>query len=179
MPDEPEVVTSESWPVPRTTVIPRAATEREMLESYLEYYRETFELKCLGLDPARLSERATPPSTMSLHGLIRHLAGCERWWLATNFAGQDVPMLFYSDDDPDQDFERLDSDPLEDLAIWRAECERSRGIVAGAGLDTEGAVPRGGTYTLRWLLLRMITEYAQHCGHADLLREATDGATGV
>lgn len=117
---------------------------------------------------------------MSLHRLIRHLAGVERWWFAQNFAGQDLPMLYYSDEDPDQDFESLDGDPAEALALWQAECERSRRIVAGAaGLDDVGAVERRGTYSLRWLMLRMIAEYAQHCGHADLLRETIDGTVGA
>jgi Protein of unknown function (DUF664) len=180
MAEEPEIETSPVWPVARQVTIPRAAGEREMLVTYLDYFRETFELKCAGVDPARLSELASPPSTMSLHGLARHLAGVERWWFAINFAGIDLPMLFYSDDDPDQDFDRLDGDASEALTTWRAECDRSRSIVASApDLDAVGAVPRQGTYTLRWLLLRMIAEYAQHCGHADLLREATDGATGA
>lgn len=168
------------WPVPRGTTIPRHADELSMLKAYLDYYRETFELKCAGVDPARLSERSAPPSTMSLHGLARHLAGVERFWFATNFAGSDLPMLYYSDDDPNQDFESLDGDPLAALEVWRAECERSRTIVDQAeDLDQVGLVKRGGSYSLRWLLLRMIAEYAQHAGHADLLREGIDGAVGA
>jgi hypothetical protein len=168
------------WPVPRMVVIPRAADELTMLKAYLDHYRETLELKCSGLPPARMSERSSPPSTMSLHGLVRHLAGVERWWFAIHFAGLDLPMLHYSDDDPDQDFDSLDGDPLAALEEWRAECERSRGIVDGAsGLDDVGALERNGSYTLRWLMLRTIAEYAQHCGHADLLREAIDGAVGA
>jgi len=151
-----------------------------MLKAYLDYYRETFELKCTGVDPARLSDRGVPPSSMSLHGLIRHLAGCERWWFSINFAGADLPLLYYSDDDPDQDFESLDGDPLVALQGWRDECDRSRRIVeAAVDLGQAGAVERNGSYSLRWLMLRMIAEYAQHVGHADLLREGIDGATGV
>ncbi len=150
------IATSAVWPVPRTTAIPRAADEFTMLKAYLEHYQETFELKCAGVPPARLSDRSSPPSTMSLHGLTRHLAGVERWWFAINFAGLDLPMLHYSD-----------------------ECERSRGIVEGAWLDAVGDVERNGSYTLRWLMLRMIAEYAQHAGHADFLREGIDGAVGA
>src|SRR6266498_2422771 len=69
--------------------------------------RETFELKCSGVPLERLSERTVPPSSLSLHGLARHLAGVERWWFRIQFAGEDVPMLYYSDDDPDQDFDSL------------------------------------------------------------------------
>jgi hypothetical protein len=168
------------WPVPRTVVIPRHADELTMLKAYLDYYRETFELKCTDVTPARMSQRSSPPSTMSLHGLARHLAGVERWWFAINFAGLQLPMLYYSDDDPDQDFESLDGDPFEVLDVWRAECERSRRVVDDASsLDGIGAVERNGSYTLRWLMLRMIAEYAQHAGHADLLREGIDGAVGA
>ncbi|MGH9065453.1 MAG: DinB family protein [Acidimicrobiales bacterium] len=178
--DEPPVVMSAAWPVPRTVVIPPDGDELTMLEAYLDYYRETFGLKCAGVAPTRMSERGSPPSTMTLHGLARHLAGVERWWFAINFAGMDLPMLYYSADDPDQDFESLGGDPFEALDVWRAECERSRRIVAGASsLDDTGAVERNGSYTLRWLMLRMIAEYAQHAGHADLLREAIDGMVGA
>ncbi|MHB8295032.1 MAG: DinB family protein [Acidimicrobiales bacterium] len=174
------VVTAAVWEQPRTTAIPKDADELTTLEAYLEYYRETVELKCAGVAPERLSERSSPLSSMSLHGLLRHLAGMERWWFAINFGGLDLPMLYYSDDDPDQDFETLDADPLVALEVWRAECDRSRRIVEGAaGLDVIGVVERGGRYTLRWLMLRMISEYAQHAGHADLLREGIDGAVGA
>jgi hypothetical protein len=178
--ERPAVVTSSVWPVPRTGVIPTDGDEQTMLEAYLDYYRETFDLKCGGVVPVRLSERSSPPSTMSLHGLARHLAGVERWWFAINFAGLDLPMLYYSDDDPDQDFESLSGDPLEAVDVWRAECVRSRGIVENApSLDERGVIERNGGYTLRWLMLHMIVEYAQHAGHADLLREGIDGAVGA
>lgn len=174
------VATSQVWPVPRRAVIPRAADEFTMLKAYLEHYRETFELKCAGVPADRMAERSSPPSTMSLHGLTRHLAGVERWWFAINFAGLDLPMLHYSDDDPDEDFESLDGDPFEALELWRAECERSREIVESAsGLDAVGVRERNGSYSLRWLMLRMIAEYAQHDGHADFLRESIDGAVGA
>jgi len=173
------VASSLVWPVPRRVQLPRHADELAMLKAYLDYYRETFDLKCAGLPPERLSERSSPPSTMSLHGLARHLAGVERWWFAINFAGADLPML-YSDEDPDQDFESLAGDPLAALRSWRAECDRSRRIVDQAdSLDQVGAVERNGSYSLRWLMLRMIAEYAQHAGHADLLREGIDGAVGA
>lgn len=178
--DAQPVASSPVWPVSRTTVIPKAADELTMLKAYLEHYRETFALKCAGVPAARLSDRSCPPSTMSLHGLIRHLAGVERWWFAINFAGLDLPMLYYSDDDPDQDFESLAGDPFQVLDVWRAECDRSRTILdAASTLDALGVRERNGSYTLRWLLLRMITEYAQHDGHADLLREGIDGAVGA
>jgi hypothetical protein len=119
-----------------------------MLKAYLDYYRESIDLKCAGVAPTRLSERSAPPSTMTLHGLVRHLAGVERWWFAINFAGVDLPLLYYSDDDPDQDFESIQGDPIEALGIWRQECQRSREIVdAASSLDQQGAVARNGQYT--------------------------------
>lgn len=178
-PEERPVATSAEWSVPRKVVIPTEGGELSMLKAYLEHHRESIELKCSGVAPRRMSERSAPPSTMSLHGLIRHLAGVERWWFAINFAGMDLPMLYYSDDDPEQDFEALEGDPLEAIAVWRAEAQRSREIVDGAtSLDQVGVVARNGAYTLRWLMLRMIGEYAQHAGHADFLREGIDGAIG-
>jgi len=87
---------------------------------------------------------------------------------------------YYSDDDPNQDFDSLDGDPADALAVWRAECARSREIVAGASsLDQAGARDRRGEpFSLRWLLVYLIAEYARHNGHADLLRERIDGRTG-
>jgi hypothetical protein len=80
---------------------PWLGSEREIPTGRLDWYRRTFELKCGGVPPERLSERAVPPSTMSLHDLVRHLAAVERWWFRLQFAGENVPMLYYSDEDPD------------------------------------------------------------------------------
>ncbi|WP_206783938.1 DinB family protein [Amycolatopsis sp. MtRt-6] len=163
---------------PRTDPAPVAGEHQALTES-LDYYRRTFELKCAGLDPAQLSERSVPPSTLTLHGLLRHLTGCERWWFRTQFAGEDVPILYYSDDDPEQDFTDLDGDVDEAFSLWRAECERAREIIAAGSLERTGIRrSTGEPFTLRWLMLRMIGEYARHIGHADLIRERIDGATG-
>jgi hypothetical protein len=160
---------------------PAVGGERETLSAVLDWHRATFELKCAGLPPERLSEQAVPPSSLSQHGLVRHLAGAERWWFRIQFAGQDVPMLYYSDDDPDQDFESLDGDPDEAFAVWRAECEHSRQITsAAASLDETGISERTGEpISLRRITVDMISEYARHNGHADLLRERIDGTIGV
>ncbi|MEU8630591.1 DinB family protein [Amycolatopsis sp. NPDC048633] len=155
------------------------ADERRALTESLDYYRRTFELKCEGLDPARLSERSVPPSTLTLHGLLRHLTGVERWWFRIQFAGEDLPNLYYSDDDPEQDFTALDGDVGEAFSLWHAECGRSREIVAASSLEQTGTrISTGEPFTLRWLMLRMIGEYARHIGQADLVRERIDGATG-
>jgi len=151
-----------------------------MLTTFLDWYRVTFELKCTGVASDRLSEKNIPPSTMSLHGLVRHLAGVERWWFRQQFAGEELPLLYYSDDNPNEDFDVLDGDPAEAMKVWRHECAHSREIVAATdSLDETGTeIPSGEPISLRRILVAMIGEYAQHLGHADLLRERIDGATG-
>ncbi|MGW9212791.1 DinB family protein [Embleya sp. NPDC055664] len=160
---------------------PSVGGERETLSAVLDWHRDTFELKCAGLSSEQLSERAVPPSTMSLHGLVRHLAGVERWWFRIQFAGEELPLLYYSDEDPDQDFDSLDGDTDEAFAVWRAECQHSRRITAAApSLDETGTRKRTGEpISLRRILVDMIAEYARHNGHADLLRERLDGTTGM
>ncbi|HEX4702937.1 MAG TPA: DinB family protein [Pseudonocardiaceae bacterium] len=159
--------------------VPLVGDEREILTAYLDWHRQTFELKCRGVEPMRLSELAVPPSGLSLHGMLRHLSGAERWWFRIQFAGEDVPMLYYTDDDPDQDFESLNGDIEAAFAVWRAECARSREITAASTLDQTGTHnATGNPVSLRRILVHMIAEYARHCGHADLLRERIDGTTG-
>ncbi len=160
--------------------LPTVGSERDLLIAYLEHHRATFALKCSGVDDTDLSRRTMAPSTLTLHGLLRHLTGVERWWFQINFAGDDVPMIYYTDDDPDQDFERLDGDVRAAWEQWRTECERSREIVAAHDLDDTGTRIRDGApISLRGVLIKHIAEYAQHNGHADLLREGIDGATGA
>lgn len=171
---------SPEWAAGSRAEPPREAGERETLVAFLEWHRQTFALKCTGVPPERLSDKSIEPSGLSLHGILRHLAGVERWWFQRQFAGhREVPLLYYTDEDPNQDFDDLDGDPAEALAVWRAECEKSREIVAAApSLETTGTTEQGKTITLRWLLVDLIAEYARHTGHADLLRERIDGATG-
>ncbi|MGW5054354.1 DinB family protein [Actinokineospora sp. NPDC004072] len=158
---------------------PLVADERTMLTSFLDWHRETFRHKCAGLTAEQLSLRSVEPSSMSLHGLIRHLAGTERWWFRMQFAGEDVDHLYYADDDPDMDFDRLDGDPFAALAVWEAECARSREIAAAADFDATGRSWRTDQpISLRRIMVHMLAEYARHNGHADLIRERIDGATG-
>jgi hypothetical protein len=155
---------------------PLVAGEKEMLLAYLDFHRETIALKCAGVPPDKASEALVPPSDLTLHGLVRHLAGCEQWWLHQQFAGEQVEPLFAK---PEDDFGDL-SDPFEDsLALWRAQCEHSRRIVEAASLDDTGTrIQTGEAISLRRILLLLIADYARHCGHADLLRERIDGAVG-
>ncbi len=179
MSDIPEENYSPRWSADTRPPLPLVGDEREILTAYLDWHRQTFELKCAGIPVERLSERVIPPSTLTLHGMLRHLAGVERWWFRIQFEGEDVPMLYYSDDDPSQDFESLDGDIEEAFEAWRRECARSREIVAAASLEQTGMEKRTGRpVSLRRILVHMIAEYARHDGHADLLRERIDGAIG-
>lgn len=175
----PEANYSPKWSGDTRRTLPTVAEEREFLVAYLDHHRATIELKCTGIPEERLNDRSVPPSTMTLHGLVRHLAGVEKWWFHYQFAGEQGPLLYYSDDWPDQDFEDLAGPFADALATWQAMCAHSREIVATHTLDDTGTIERTGEpISLRAIMLKMISEYARHSGHADFLREAIDGATG-
>lgn len=160
--------------------------ERTTLVEYLRQYRLTLEMKCADLSAEQLACRSVPPSNLSLLGLVRHLADCERYWFREVFAGQDVQSIFWTDLDPDAAFNGALPEPdvvAEAWAAWHAEVEFAERFVAGAadlgitawheaGPSGREAVP------LRSVLVHMIEEYARHCGHADLLRERVDGRVG-
>ena len=156
--------------------------ERPMLEGWLDYHRATLEWKCSGLSAAQLVVRPVSPSTMSLMGLVRHMAEVERGWFRRCFAGEtDAQPIYYSDEDPDADFDGVDELTTDEgFATWREECERSREIAgAAAGLDSLSVAEREGMLvSLRWIMNHMIEEYARHNGHADLFRQCLDGETG-
>jgi uncharacterized damage-inducible protein DinB len=154
--------------------------ERTMLVNFLEYHRATLAMKCDGLADAQLRERAVPPSTLSLLGLVRHMADVERGWFRRTLAGEDAPRIYYSDEDPDGDFDNVDTaDVAEAFDTWRRECEAARrNIAAAESLDVLGTYRTGHKVPLRWIMNHMIEEYARHNGHADLLRERLDGTTG-
>jgi Protein of unknown function (DUF664) len=157
---------------------PYVQDERAMLDSWLEYQRATLAMKCDGVAPERLAERTVPPSSMSLLGLVRHMADVERNWFRRVLAHEDAPSIYYGDASPDGAFDDVDTaDPDEAFATWRAECDRAREIVAGMSLDDVGT-RRGRDVSVRWVLVHMIEEYARHNGHADLLRERIDGVVG-
>jgi uncharacterized damage-inducible protein DinB len=153
-----------------------------MLEAWLDYHRATLALKCDGLAAEQLRQRAVPPSSLSLLGLVRHMAEVERGWFRRTLAGEEAPLLYCSDSDPDGDFDHVDkADPEEASATWQAECDRAREIVAGvSSLDDVGKrrLRDGSEVSLRWILVHMIEEYARHNGHADFLRERIDGTVG-
>ncbi|MFE5093078.1 DinB family protein [Streptomyces sp. NPDC056638] len=178
-----------TWTAPRierTTAdgdqlnVPSTADERAMLEGWLRWHRETLLTKCAGLDPAQLAHTAAEPSNLTLLGLVRHMAEIERWWFRRSFAGEPIGDVFTGPDDGDEGIDGVDAAYAErDFAAYRAEVEACEAAVAGRGLDeTFISTTRGRLVSLRWVYLVMIQEYARHNGHADLLRERTDGATG-
>ena len=165
---------------PRTDP-PFTGDERATLAGFLRYQRETLERKCAGLDADALARRAVEPSTLSLLGLVRHLADVERAWFRRVLARRDDPPLFYSEADRDGDLDGAAADPAlvdEAWAAWRAEVAFAERFVASHDLGDAGHDPRYGPVSVRWVLAHMIEEYARHNGHADLLRERIDGVTG-
>lgn len=156
------------------------AGEREVLLDYLRQYRLTIEMKCDRLDAEQLARRSVPPSTMSLLGLVRHLAHVEHHWFRRVLEGHDVPRLYWSEDDPDLDFNGAVGDPevvADAWASWRREVAHAEEVADG--LDLGATVLHHGQPTeVRDILVHMVEEYARHAGHADLLRECIDGRTG-
>ena len=157
---------------------PLEADERASLSAFLDYHRDTLALKCAGLTDEQLRTRAVPPSPMSLLGLVRHLTEVERWWFH-RFFGEIAEPIYFSDERVNDDFDALDSaPPAEVFARWDAEVDRIRRDIAAVPLDAEFTDRRGKAYSLRWVYVHMVEEYARHNGHADLVREAIDGVTG-
>ncbi|MER6511798.1 DinB family protein [Nonomuraea sp. NPDC001636] len=157
---------------------PFAGDERTVLGNWLEWHRGTLAVKCAGLTDEQLRLRSAEPSAMSLLGLVRHLAHVERVWFRRVLNGEDIPRLWNKDVDNDADFNDVDHASVEEaFATWQDEIERARAISAAKPLDAVGD-RNGQDCTHRWILVHMIEEYARHNGHADLLRERIDGATG-
>jgi hypothetical protein len=165
-----------TWMTPERPEPPiNPADERSALDDRLDFQRTTLLLKCGGLTPEQLAERSVPPSNLSLLGLIRHMSAVEAWFHA--YDGEPDHLFFWNYDPGvttgfgDVSVDRAD----DDLASYQASVQRSREAVRERGLDE--VMPDEG-YTLRWIYLHMIEEYARHNGHADFLRERIDGATG-
>jgi uncharacterized damage-inducible protein DinB len=171
------------WTAPQITRqgVPYVAGERQMLETWLDFHRQTLLGKCSGLTAEQLKERAALPSKLSLLGLVRHMAEVERGWFRRRIAGEHAGYLYSSEDDPDGEFDHVDSaDAEQDIATYLAEIELARQAAAGRDLDeTFFHSHRNAQMSVRWVYVHMIEEYARHNGHADLLRERIDGATGL
>jgi uncharacterized damage-inducible protein DinB len=158
---------------------PKTADERTMLETWLEFHRGTLAIKCAELSAQQLRLRAVEPSSMSLHGLVRHMAEVERGWFRRCLAAENLKAIWCTKEDPDADFDNVDdADPDADMATWLDECARARVVMSGIdSLDFTGT-RRGEDISARWVMVHMVEEYARHNGHADLLRERIDGSTG-
>ena len=164
-------------PLPeRPAATPYAGDERTLLSAKVDYQRAMLLRKVGGLDEDDL-RRTMTPSGLTLLGLVKHLAYIERYWFQEVFAGEAVTMP-WSDDDPDADWRPEPGESAQEIvALFLEEAERSRQIAAAADLDAMSALP-GVAVSLRWVLLHMLEELARHLGHADLMRERIDGATG-
>jgi hypothetical protein len=174
-----------TWTAPRIDRTPtlKVADERTMLESWLDFHRQTLLMKCAGLTGDQLKAAAVDPSNLTLLGLVRHMAEVERWWFRRNASGEDLSDIYCTAESPDGDFDDIArADPAADFATYEREIESARSAVAGRSLDdTFERRHRDGTtatFDVRWVYIHMIEEYARHNGHADLLRERIDGVTG-
>jgi uncharacterized damage-inducible protein DinB len=172
-----------TWTAPEAHRIdpPERADERASLDAFLDYHRQTLLRKCSGLTAEQLKRHAVASSNVTLLGLVRHLTDVERSWFRRRFAGEEVGLVYFTQERPDADFDDLETaDPEADFAAYLAELESCRRAAAGRALDETFVHPRVGTQlSLRWVYLHMIEEYARHNGHADIIREAIDGATGA
>ncbi len=163
------------------------ANERDTLVGFLEYQRSTLRWRVSGLTSEQLAV-TTAASTMTLGGLMKHLAYVEDYWFSRMFCDRDPAEPWRSvnwDDDRDWDWNSARFDSPEDLLdLWARSVEASQHNIADAlgagdlGILAKRRFPDGGTVSLRWILCHMIEEYARHNGHADLLREVIDGVVG-
>jgi uncharacterized damage-inducible protein DinB len=166
---------------PRQTEGTGTGDEKQNLVEYIRYQRETLELKCSGLDAEQLATRSVPPSTMSLLGLVRHLADVEHSWFRRVWSAQDVPRLYRTEEEPDADFDDAVGDPAMVAEAWdRLHAEQA---YADSLIEAETDLSRvieysRGVVSVRELLVHIVEEYARHNGHADLLRECVDGRIG-
>jgi uncharacterized damage-inducible protein DinB len=160
---------------------PSFGSEREMLRAFLDYQRATLAMKCDGLTDAELREQSMPPSTLSLLGLVRHMAEVERTWFRRLFEDRDAPMVWSEKTDFQAAYDASSSTRAEAFGAWAAEVESSRRIERAAeSLDLAGYQPRWEEdVSLRMVMVHVLLEYGRHNGHADFLREGVDGTVGA
>ncbi|WP_446215381.1 DinB family protein [Micromonospora sp. IBHARD004] len=160
---------------------PLLAGERETLRAFLDFHRATLAMKCAGLTDEELRRESSPPSTLSLLGLVRHMAEVERAWFRRVINGEDVPLVWSATGDYQEAYDATGASRSEAFEAWQREVEHARRIEREAeSLDVTGHQVRWGEdVSLRLVMLHMMHEYARHNGHADFLREAIDGTVGV
>ena len=156
---------------------PGNASERELLLGWLAFHRDALASKCDGLTADQLVSRPALPSELSLLGLVRHLTEMERVYLVHALAGGALRLVYCTDEAPDADIVGLAPEMVpESMAAWLAERARGDALLSSTG--PVGALSAGNRRSVRWNLIKLIQEYARHNGHADILRERIDGATG-
>ena len=160
---------------------PNFGSERVMMRAFLDYHRATLAMKCQGLSDDELRQQSMPPSTLSLLGLVRHMAEVERTWFHRVFEDKDAPMVWSDTVDFQAAFDASASSRSEAFAAWEAEVENSRRVEREASsLDVAGYQPRWKEdVSLRMVMFHVLLEYGRHNGHADLLREGIDGEVGA
>ena len=155
---------------------PPSASEKETLEAFLDYHRQTVVLKCADLSDEELRRPMVVSGTTML-GIVKHLGFTERWWFQEVFAARDVEFP-WREDDPDAEFRIEEHESAESVFdFYVQECDKSRAIVAGASLDDLAGNSKS-ERSLRWIVSHMLEETARHNGHLDILREMIDGTTG-
>jgi len=160
---------------------PSFGTERDMLRAFLDYHRATLAMKCEGLTDEELRQQSMPPSTLSLLGLVRHMAEVERAWFRRVFEDNDAPMVWSDKIDFQAAYDASASTREEAFGAWQAEVENSRRVERAAeSLDQAGYQPRWEEdVSLRMVMVHVLLEYGRHNGHADFLREGVDGTVGA
>ena len=160
---------------------PLTGDEREMLRAFLDYHRATLAMKSDGLTDEELRRQSMPPSTLSLLGLVRHMAEVERAWFRRVIDAEDVPLVWSEEGDFQVAYDASSATRSEAFDAWQTEVEHSRRIEREAeSLDVTGEHRSSGdVVSLRLVMLHLIHEYARHNGHADLLREGVDGTVGA
>ncbi len=160
---------------------PMTGPERDALLGWLDHHRSTLAWKCDGLGDEALRRCSMPPSSLSLLGLVRHMAEVERHWFRRIIAGETIRHVWSEEWDFQVAYDASRSTRTEAFAAWRAEVDAARSIVGGVeSLDTTYHVASWNCdVSLRTILLHLIHDYARHNGHADLLREGIDGAIGA
>jgi hypothetical protein len=166
------------------TETPRRAGERETLEGFLDFYRETILWKVAGMSDDDL-RRIIVPSGWSPLGMVKHLAYVERAWFRDRLAGEEPLPVPWTEEDPDADFRVEPGESTEEIiGFYRGQCEQSRTFASKESLDDLAKEwpadrPPEKRPSLRWIYVHMIEETARHAGHLDVARELIDGSTGV
>jgi hypothetical protein len=150
--------------------------ERAVLDSWLDYHRDTLLLKCAGLTDDQLKNASVEPSSLTLLGIVRHMTENERWFGGV-FTGEEADGLYATEEDPEGDLNVGKADGQSDLEAFRAQLRQSRAAAPRRPLDDVVEIDEESVH-VRGLYVHMIEEYARHNGHADLIRERIDGATG-